>query len=163
MDTSAKSEQAGKRQFRSVQEKLRIVEEANRPGASVAAVALRHGVNANLVFGWRRLHRRGLLERQRDVGPRLLPVKVTMPTLTPIERATALPAKRERTSMPQIPSCLEIVFSGEVRVRVHGDIQPATLTPLLEWASRRRFRFGMAWLQPPSARTPAVRHVSPRH
>ena len=66
MDTSAKSDgSSGKRQFRSVQEKLRIVEEANRPGASVAAVA-RARVNANLVFGWRRLHRRGLLEAQRD-------------------------------------------------------------------------------------------------
>jgi transposase len=137
MDTSAKSEQAGKRQFRSVQEKLRIVEEANRPGASVAAVALRNGVNANLVFGWRRLHRRGLLERQRDVAPRLLPVKVTMPTLTPSERATTLPAKRERTSPLQVPSCLEIVLAGEVRVRLHGDIRLATLTHILEWASRR--------------------------
>lgn len=136
MDTSAKSEQAGKRQFRSVQEKLRIVEEANRPGASVAAVALRHGVNANLVFGWRRLHQRGLLERQRDVAPRLLPVKVTMPTLTPSERATP-PAKRERASTPQIPTCLEIVLSGEVRIRLHGEIQPATLGHILEWASRR--------------------------
>ncbi len=137
MDTSAKSEQAGKRQFRSVQEKLRIVEEANRPGASVAAVALRNGVNANLVFGWRRLHRRGLLERQRDATPRLLPVKVTMPTLTPSERATALPAKRERTSVPQISSCLEIVLSGEVRIRLHGDIPPATLSHILDWAARR--------------------------
>lgn len=63
MDTSSKCEQGGKRRFRSVQEKLRIVEEASRPGASIAAVALRNGVNANLVFGWRRLHRRGLLER----------------------------------------------------------------------------------------------------
>ena len=137
MDTSAKSEEAGKRQFRSVQEKLRIVEEANRPGASVAAVALRNGVNANLVFGWRRLHRRGLLERQRDVSPRLLPVKITMPTVTPSERTTGLPAKRERASTPQIPGCLEIVLSGEVRVRLHGDIQPATLTHILEWAARR--------------------------
>jgi len=137
MDTSAKSEQAGKRQFRSVQEKVRIVEEANRPGASVAAVALRNGVNANLVFGWRRLHRRGLLERQRDAAPRLLPVKVTMPTLTPSERAIALPAKRERVSTPQIPSCLEIVLAGEVRIRLHGDVQPATLSHILEWASRR--------------------------
>jgi transposase len=137
MDTSSKSDEPGKRQFRSVQEKLRIVEEANRPGASVAAVALRNGVNANLVFGWRRLHRRGLLERQRDVTPRLLPVKVTMPTLTPNERTPALPAKRERTSAPQISSCLEIVLSGEVRVRLHGDIPPTTLTHILEWASRR--------------------------
>ena len=137
MDTSAKSEQAGKRQFRSVQEKLRIVEEANQPGASVAAVALRNGVNANLVFGWRRLHRRGLLERQRDVAPRLLPVKVTMPTLTPSECSPSLPAKRECKSAPQIPSCLEIVLAGEVRIRLHGDIQSATLTHILEWASRR--------------------------
>ena len=88
MDTSVKSAEAGKRQFRSLEEKLRIVEETSRPGASVAAVALRNGVNANLVFGWRRLHRRGLLERQREVAPRLLPVKVTMPTLTPSARAT---------------------------------------------------------------------------
>jgi transposase-like protein len=48
MDTSSKSEQGSKRQFRSLQEKLRIVEEASQPGASVAAVALRNGVNANL-------------------------------------------------------------------------------------------------------------------
>ena len=137
MDTSAKSEEAGKRQFRSLQEKLRIVEEANRPGASVAAVALCNGVNANLVFGWRRLHRRGLLERQRDAAPRLLPVKVTMATLTPGERATPPATKRTRMRADQIPSCLEIVLSGEVRVRLHGDIQPATLTHILEWVSRR--------------------------
>src|SRR5882672_7615649 len=137
MDTSAKSERAGKRQFRSVQEKVRIVEEANRPGASVAAVALRNGVNANLVFGWRRLHRRGLLERQRDATPRLLPVKVTMPTLTPSERATPAVTKRASAHTAQIPSCLEIVLAGEVRIRLHGDIQPATLTHILEWASAR--------------------------
>ena len=100
-------------------------------------MALRNGVNANLVFGWRRLHRRGLLERQRDAAPRLLPVKVTMPTLTPSERATPPATKHERANTPQIPSCLEIVLSGEVRVRLHGEIQPATLIHILEWAARR--------------------------
>ena len=137
MDTSAKSEQAGKRQFRSVQEKLRIVEEASRPGASVAAVALRNGVNANLVFGWRRLHRRGLLERQREVAPRLLPVRVTMPTLTPSERAALPAAKRAKHHTAPIPSYLEIVFAGTVSVRLHGEIPPTTLTHILEWAARR--------------------------
>lgn len=137
MDTSAKSEQGSKRQFRSVQEKLRIVEEASRPGASVAAVALRNGVNANLVFGWRRLHRRGLLERQREMGPRLLPVKVTMPTLTPSERATAPAATRAKVPAAQTPTCVEIAFAGAVSVRLHGEIPPATLTHILEWAARR--------------------------
>jgi transposase len=35
-------------------EKRRIVEEAFRPGASVADVARSYGLNANLVFNWRR-------------------------------------------------------------------------------------------------------------
>lgn len=34
--------------------KRRVVAEALEPGASVAAVARRHGLNANLVFLWRR-------------------------------------------------------------------------------------------------------------
>jgi transposase len=41
----------------SLEEKRRIVEEAVRPGASVAEVARRHGLNANLVFAWRRMLR----------------------------------------------------------------------------------------------------------
>ena len=41
------------------QDKHRIVEEAMRPGASVADIARRHDVNANLVFNWRRTARSG--------------------------------------------------------------------------------------------------------
>ncbi len=49
----------GKRARRSwsEEEKRRLVEEALAPGASVAEVARRHGVNANLLFNWRRLAR----------------------------------------------------------------------------------------------------------
>ena len=39
------------------EEKRRIVAEAVLPGASVADVARRHGVNANLVFNWRKIAR----------------------------------------------------------------------------------------------------------
>ena len=49
------------RRMRSVAEKRRIVEETLKPGASVALIARRHEVNANLVFGWRRLYQQGLL------------------------------------------------------------------------------------------------------
>src|SRR3954447_938546 len=38
----------------SADEKRRIVEESLRPGASVAVVARRHDLNANLLFTWRR-------------------------------------------------------------------------------------------------------------
>ena len=37
-----------------VEEKRRIVEETLLPGVSVATVARRHDINANLLFSWRR-------------------------------------------------------------------------------------------------------------
>ena len=46
-----------KRQERSPALKAQVLVECERPGASVAQVALAHGVNANLVHGWRRLER----------------------------------------------------------------------------------------------------------
>src|SRR6201984_2525276 len=64
-----------KRQYRSLDEKQRIVGEALAEGASVARVARAHGVNANLVFNWCRLYRAGRLGRRREA--KLLPVRVT--------------------------------------------------------------------------------------
>jgi transposase len=37
--------------------KAQVLRECERPGASVAAIALAHGLNANLVHKWRRLAR----------------------------------------------------------------------------------------------------------
>jgi len=46
---------------RSAAERLRVVEETLEVGASVARVALRHGINANQIFQWQRLYREGKL------------------------------------------------------------------------------------------------------
>ena len=57
MDTSGKSDAAAgeptTRRLRTLEEKLSILAEASRPGASVAAVARKHELNANLLFAWR--------------------------------------------------------------------------------------------------------------
>jgi transposase-like protein len=50
----------GVRCMRTNAEKVTIVEEVQQPGRSVAEVAREYGVNANLIFGWTRLHKRGL-------------------------------------------------------------------------------------------------------
>ena len=42
-----------------------MVEETLAPGASVARVARAHGVNANQVFGWRKLYLAGKLGEQK--------------------------------------------------------------------------------------------------
>ena len=46
-----------------------ILEEAARPGVSVAAVARRHGINDNIIYTWRK--------QRRDGGGVMLPVTVT--------------------------------------------------------------------------------------
>ncbi|AYR24479.1 IS3 family transposase [Herbaspirillum rubrisubalbicans] len=50
-----------RRRRRTPQEKIAIVQETLAPGASVSAVARRHGVNANQVFGWRKQYQEGSL------------------------------------------------------------------------------------------------------
>jgi len=68
----------GPRRLRTLEEKLRIVAEANAPGTSVAEVARRHGLNANLIFSWRRQHQYGVLEQHtRGPAAKLLPVQVS--------------------------------------------------------------------------------------
>ncbi len=50
-----------RRRRRSVQEKLAIVQQTLEPGATVSAVARRHGVNPNQVFAWRKQYQEGSL------------------------------------------------------------------------------------------------------
>ena len=81
MDTSDQAAVAPalRRVRRTNEEKRRIAAEAMLPGASVAALGRKHGVNANL---GRRLPKRGLLDHCREPVS-LLPVTVTTPTVLP--------------------------------------------------------------------------------
>ena len=63
---AAKDGVGERRRTRSPDERKRIVEEALAPGVSVAAVARRHGLNANLIFKWIRRSREGWRDRRRE-------------------------------------------------------------------------------------------------
>ena len=142
MDASAKSETGEQvipttRRIRTLAEKLRILAELGAPGASVAAVARQHGMNANLLFAWRRLHRKGLLETQRH-APALLPVKIDSPTITPTQRtgAVAKTVRKRRSSV--VPTGgIELVLPGEIVLRLTGEAQRTLLDRILEWFPRR--------------------------
>src|SRR5687768_10070786 len=134
MDTSEQASditQASKRprRMRTNEEKRRIVEETMAPGASLASVALKHGVNANLLFSWRRLHQQGLLAQCRERAA-LLPVAVTPATSLhpsqPKKRRTVRPAATVRQS-----GSLEIELASGVRIRMHGPIESATIEAVL--------------------------------
>jgi len=135
MDTSDQATVATptRRTLRTNEEKRRIVAEALVPGASVAAVARKHGVNANLLFGWRRLHKRGLLEQCRESAA-LVPVKVSMPTLLPDrESRPARPAKPVARTVrgTDRSGYIELDLPGDIRVRVHGRVEPEALSAVL--------------------------------
>jgi len=85
---------APKRRRYSIAEKRRMVEESFQPGASVARVARAHGVNANQVFGWRRLYQRGRLGANTRAAQavELLPVTVSDTPAAPAPFPAATPS-----------------------------------------------------------------------
>ena len=130
----------GTRRIRTLAEKLQILKETTEPGASVASVARKHDMNANLLFAWRRLQSKGLLEAQRHAPP-LLPVRLSSPTITPTERVGT---KRSRIRDPwpiraaeDASGVVEIILAGGVRVRFVGAASHKVLKQILEWLPRR--------------------------
>jgi len=94
------------------------------PGASVSALALEAGVNANLVFKWRRMHLRARRSAtaSRSTSPVLLPVTIAMPP-------PAVP--RTSPAAANGGGCIEIDIQG-ARVRLHGEVHPASLRCVLQ-------------------------------
>jgi transposase len=101
------------RRFRPLAEKRRIAQEALQPGVSVAEVARRYGLNANLVFVWRRLEQQGLLGSHTLRGnvPAMVPVKLLEATPEPPPKPT--------------PGTLRIEFPGGVQLHVSGTVDVA--------------------------------------
>jgi transposase len=77
-----------KRRFYSPEFKLQAVGECGQAGASIAAVALKHGVNANIVHRWLREHSQGTLVVQSLA---FVPVTLTAPSTPPLPEPPAPP------------------------------------------------------------------------
>jgi transposase len=110
--------------------KRRLVELSMAPGASVSAIALEHGINANLLFGWRKAYLKSQaaarVDRSDDAiqAATLLPVEVAS-TSTPTATAS-LPACRGSSA----PGTIEIELAG-ARVRLRGAVDEAGVRSVL--------------------------------
>jgi len=128
----------------SLEERQRIVDEALAPGASVAAVARRHGVNANLVFKWIRRAREGWLDRRRaasrdatDVelarggaAPTFVPVKLVDLSAVSTSPAPAITKPvHKRTSVRR--GAMEIRLPNGARVSLDADVDAEALRRVL--------------------------------
>lgn len=101
-----------------------LVEQTRQPGASVAGLALRHGINANQLRRWMSVdHKLG--HGNGEVA--LLAVSVEDPPAMPMVTVTASPS-------PQGHIELE-VFGA--RLKLHGDVDGQRLRVVLDALARR--------------------------
>jgi transposase len=117
-----------KRQLRTIAEKRQIVEQTMVEGASVARIARAHGVNANQVFYWRMLYRKGRLG-----AATLLPVRVTSESLS--LQGASLPERACAISVPGSAGTIHIELR-HAQMRIEGSADPAVLRVLLECLQR---------------------------
>jgi transposase len=103
------------------EEKRSICFQTAAPGVSVAQVARRYAVNANLIFKWLRDPRHApdrVLVPPSSEEPRFLPVEI-------VAEATA-PA-----AAPAADNHIEIDLAGGHRMRVRGSYDPEALARLI--------------------------------
>ena len=93
-----------------------VVEASLQPGASVARVAREHGINANQLFLWRKMHREGVLS---ESSPVLLPVTIEPNTVA------------EQPLRQEAPMGCLTIEAGRFRVRIEGRPDAATLCLVL--------------------------------
>jgi transposase len=105
----------GQRRFWSAEQKRRMVAESLAPGASASKVAQRYGVDADLLFTWRR--QQGMSEAVGVLEPiQLLPV-----TVADAGTAAAQAAPQSRVGG------MEIVLNSGERIVVVADVDASSL------------------------------------
>jgi transposase len=90
------------RRRHSAELKALVLEQCAAPGASVAKVAMSHGVNANIVHGWRKLAR----EREGAAMSQRRPA--TLPAKTAASVPQFLPVSMAQTTSPPAPVDIQI-------------------------------------------------------
>ena len=114
--------------------KAGLVEQSLQPGASVAVIARTNGINANLLFKWRRDHKRERIAAS-------MPTPLTPTVLLPVhvESATMVGMAMESTSSAgMVPGnrpaarsgVIELEFAG-AQLRVRGAVDEVALCSVL--------------------------------
>ncbi|MGE3702810.1 MAG: transposase, partial [Hyphomicrobiaceae bacterium] len=113
----------GARRRFSKADKKRIVAEADRPGASVSAVARRYGIDTRLLFRWK--HALGLVEESATT---FLPVMIAD---EPSAAALTAPSVPGPPIVVERPPGIEVELAGGRRVRFDRDVDPETIQRLV--------------------------------
>ena len=110
------------RRRHSAQLKALVLEQCAVPGASVAKVAMSHGLNANIVHGWRKL------ARERDAaGARPIRSPVIVPAKPVAVASQFVPVSLAPTASPPAPADIQIELRrGATAMKITWPITAAT-------------------------------------
>jgi transposase len=125
---------ASTRRSWSREQKQAIVAEVEVPGASLSAVARRHGVHASLLVRWRRDLRAkpGTPASRADIaGPALASPPGPKTPPTPAQHFVPIMLPPPEAHLPAKPSTIEIVIGGGRTVRVGADVDTAALVRII--------------------------------
>jgi transposase len=119
---------AGRRRTWSDEEKARVVAEIEASGDTVSAVARRHGLSPQQLFGWRRDVKEARAGVSKDDEPRFVPAVVdAAPSDTAGHRQRK--AKRRHWDEP-LAGTIEVAIDG-VTVRIGAGAPLDTITAVL--------------------------------
>jgi transposase len=121
----------------SAEEKSRILAESFQPGAKVADVARRHGMNRSLLWNWRHEARKRGADGERTFVPiRVMDAVDGMPSCDALEATAGCgPVSAGDGSAGAVTGTIEIEM-GEARVRVSGVVDAAALRQVLSHLRR---------------------------
>jgi transposase len=119
------SSQSPRRRY-PVEYKRQVVQESMSAGASIARVALAHGINANQLHNWRWQYRRGDFGPISQ-GPLLLPVQIAAPPVSTPRQPAKIIDGQDRSAI----SGVELIFPA-ARVVIHGAADLPTLRCLIQ-------------------------------
>lgn len=115
--------------------KRELIERSLQPGASVSGIALDSGINANLLFKWRREHLRAngraMISATPTAKPVLLPVTVESPTPEVAAAPTSPPPPASRANVGSNTGSIEIDIGG-ARVRLRGVVDESSVRVVLQ-------------------------------
>jgi transposase-like protein len=110
------------------EEKLRMVNELSRPGATVSLVARRNDINSSLLFKWRKLAREGAFGALPAGDAGFVPVRLASASaawVPPVAADETAPAAGETRPV------VEIALPNGCRLRVPADIEASSLHRLV--------------------------------
>ena len=120
---------AGGRRRWSDDDKARILEETLAPGAVVSAVARRHGLTPQQVFGWRREARRASAAAV-EASVAFVPAVIEAPSVLPEPQPCPEPRRRRRSSRRSATEGIELEIAGVV-VRIGPGASPEAIAAVI--------------------------------